>query len=107
MDGVFDMEVQHTAWMTFFEQCAVFDPNGQYYFFNGGEDEAADITEGRPWKTTVDGCRIPAGALDAERYRRPSFATGCVEYPTFNRVFTSFSKADTLSKCYKIFRFIY
>ncbi|KAH7072423.1 hypothetical protein FB567DRAFT_564314 [Paraphoma chrysanthemicola] len=39
------------------------------------------IAEGKLWRDTTDGARLPAEILEDERLGRPSFATGCVERP--------------------------
>ncbi|KAH7064043.1 hypothetical protein BKA63DRAFT_177750 [Paraphoma chrysanthemicola] len=39
------------------------------------------IAEGKLWRDTTDGARLPAEILEDERLGRSSFATGCVERP--------------------------
>ena len=43
------------------------------------EDQIEALSEDFVWKNDIGGARLPAEALDAERDRLPSFATGCVE----------------------------
>lgn len=57
-------------------------PNRNYFIDTCNDD----VAEGQLWSTTVEGCRIPVSAMQAEQYGARSFATDCVEYPPRHRI---------------------